>query len=246
MLKRKIDKAAFDALPDPVKVEYKQIGSSYVLDTDDAEDALRARDNEKKRADDLATELAGVKTKLTETEGKLIEAQKGNGNGDTAALEASYKQKLADQKKESDATIAKLTGHLDKALVDGVADALAKEVSTAPSLLKPIIAGRLKSEVNGDAALTRVLDANGQPSAASIDDLRKEIVANPEFKSIIIASKATGGRAPFGTQTPGAVPPNNNPNNPGNGNGETPNLAKMKPAELAQHIAAQKAAQAQT
>lgn len=244
MLKRKIDKAAFDALKADVQAEYKLVGSNYLLDTDDATEALSARDHEKTRADKAEGELKAANTKIAELDGKLVEAQKGNGSGDIVALEASYKEKLKTQKTEFETTIGKLTGHLNKSLVDGVAEALAKEVSTAPSLLKPIIAARLKAEVNGDVALTRILDANGQPSAATVDDLRKEIVANPEFKSIIIASKATGGRAPFGTPAPGAVPPNN-PNNTGN-EGQQPNLAKMKPAELAAHVTAQKAAAAQT
>jgi hypothetical protein len=244
MLKRKIDKAAFDALPDPVKAEYKQVGSNYLLDTDDAVDALAARDHEKQRADGLATELATVKTTLAATETKLTDALKGNGTPDVAALEDSYKQKLADQKKGFEGTIGKLTNHLTKQLVESVADTVAKDISTSPALIRPHIISRLKAEVDGDNALTRVLDKDGKPSAASIDDLKQELVANPDFKAIIIASKATGGRAPFGTPAPGAVPPNN-PNNPGN-DGQPPNLAKMKPAELAAHVKATKAAAAQT
>jgi hypothetical protein len=56
--------------------------------------------------------------------------------------------------------------------------------------------GRLKTEVADDGTVsTRVLDGNGQPTAASIDDLKKEILDNSEFKPILAAGKASGSGA---------------------------------------------------
>jgi len=59
-------------------------------------------------------------------------------------------------------------------------------------LLLPHIKGRLKTEVRDGKPVVKVLDAEGNPSAMSIDDLRKEIKANDLFAPILSGSKANG------------------------------------------------------
>ena len=69
----------------------------------------------------------------------------------------------------------------------------------------------------------------------SLEKLEKEFVANKEFASIIIGSKATGGGAPKG----GAD------NKPGGGAPASDNvvdLSKMKPKDLAAVLKARKEA----
>jgi hypothetical protein len=41
---------------------------------------------------------------------------------------------------------------------------------------------RLKADFSDGKAVTRVLDKDGNVSAASLEDLEKEILANPEYK----------------------------------------------------------------
>ena len=59
-LKKKITKEAFEKLPDVLKSEYVANGDDYVLDVDGEEDTgalKRAKDREKQRADELATQI---------------------------------------------------------------------------------------------------------------------------------------------------------------------------------------------
>jgi hypothetical protein len=50
-------------------------------------------------------------------------------------------------------------------------------------------------EETSEGFQTRILDREGKPSAFTIDDLKKEILANKEFSPILKASNATGGGA---------------------------------------------------
>lgn len=100
-------------------------------------------------------------------------------------------------KADHTAETAKLTGFVNKSLKDTVALAMASKISTAPELLAPQIAARLTVDMTGDEPKTVVLGADGKPDAnMTIEKLQQEVVANPAYKAIIIASKATGGGAP--------------------------------------------------
>jgi hypothetical protein len=86
-----------------------------------------------------------------------------------------------------------LTGFVDKTLKDSVALSLATKISTAPALLTPKIAERLSVDMSGDEPKTVILGKDGKPDPEmTIEKLQQEVVANPEYKAIIIASKASG------------------------------------------------------
>jgi hypothetical protein len=80
----------------------------------------------------------------------------------------------------------------------------------------------------------RILDGAGKVSAASLDDLKQEFVANKDFSSIIIGSKASGGNA----GKPNFAS-NGNPNAQNQNNQQT-NLAKMSPPQLAEYMKTQR------
>ncbi len=207
-LKRKINKEAYDALPDAVKAEYKTEGMDFVLDVEGFEDPApelrRARDREKQRAEDAEKKLAPLQAKVTELEDQLkLDPTK---RGDIATLEASWKQKLADAEKAGTATADALRASVTKLLRDGAATALAGEISTAPNLLLPHLMSRLTVDFDGDEPQLRVLGADGKISAFTVDDLKKEFVANQDFAAIIVGSKASGGGANGGKQNGNGVP----------------------------------------
>ena len=111
-------------------------------------------------------------------------------------------------------------------LVDNVAQSMASKISKAPELILPHIKARLKAEFNEGKAVTRVLDKDGNPSAFGIEDLQKEMVANPAFAPIIIGSKASNSGAENshgGSGAPGKL-----------------DYAKASPKEIAAHIKASK------
>lgn len=211
-MKKKLSKAAYEALEAPIKPFYKLIGEDYVLQVDDEGNTdpetdpvelRRARDrekqtakDEKKRADDLQTKLDGI----TNTSARKA--------GDIDALEASWKTKTETQKTDYEAKIGKLTSQINKLTVETTAERIAAEICGENAhLVMPHLKDRLRVELDGDTPKLRVLDAEGKPSAVTVEDLQKEFVANPKFKSIIIASKASGGATSSRTSSQ-AVPGN--------------------------------------
>lgn len=196
-MKFKLNATEYAALSDELKKLYIADGDEFRLQVEGMEDTgalKRAKDHEKAERQKAEKRVR----ELTEE----MEA-KARGNGDVKTLEDSWKQKLADKDKEHKLEVAKLRGQLETILVDNVADGLAKELSTAPSLLKPVIRARLRAEEQDGNLVTRVLDGEGKPSALNLDDLKKEVIGNKEFAAILIGSKGSGSGA-AGNQRPGA------------------------------------------
>jgi hypothetical protein len=211
MLKTKITKAEYDALSDELKKVYKQDGDSYLLQAEDAQqlrDLLATERAERKRLEDAAAEAkkasdeAAAAKKLAEEEAARELAKK---NKDVEALEASWQAKVQEAKTQGEAAANKYKAMLENILVDSEADKLAAEISTVPALLKPIIKARLRAELDGEKPITRVLDANGNASAANLADLKQELVANKEFAAIIKAGNGSGGGANGNNSSSGAA-----------------------------------------
>jgi hypothetical protein len=222
-LKRKLTKTEYEALNDTLKAEYKASGDSYVLDTDDAADLIAARDREKeerrkaeKAAKDAQDALDALKDKQSRE------------NGDVKALEESWQKKFDAEKKRADDLEGTLTTERKDRYVTSEAQRIAKRF-TVPGLMEGVIAKRLQVEMNDGKPIVRVLDANGKPSASSVGDLEKELVDNPEYKGIVIASKATGSAQ-------GHVKPGGSAPNLPNQDGKPTDLSKLDRASLLEHM----------
>ena len=206
-LKSKITaQADFDALPDAIKAEYKKEGDIWLLDSDDATELRTAKDREAKRARDAEAERDRLK-KEAEDAARVIQDAKDEAArkaGDVAAIEKSWSDKYEAEKTEGKKREAALQAQIDTLLVTNVANQIAGDISTVPDLLSGPIAKRLKAEITDGVAITRVLDADGKPSAMSIDELKKEFVANPKYAAIIQGSNASGGGANGGGTGGGA------------------------------------------
>lgn len=180
-VKFKITKAQYDALSDELKKEYVagDTDGEFVLDVnglpepEDTGPLKRGLESEKGKSKELKRQLDEAKAKIADMP-------------DVDALKAEHAK-----------STAKLTTFVDKTLKDSVALGLASKISTAPSLLAPKIAERISVDMTGDEPKTVFLGKDGKPDATlTIEKIREEVVANPEYKSIIIASKASGGGAP--------------------------------------------------
>jgi uncharacterized small protein (DUF1192 family) len=203
-LKRKITKAEFDALNDVLKAEYKVSGSDYVLDADDAADAISARDKERKRADDLKAEVDRLKAEQTEKD-----TERSRKEGDFKAVEDSYKKKLADKDTKHETELGTLKGALEKVLVDGVAQSMAAELAgDNGKILVPHIKSRLKAEYTDDGPLTRVLGSDGKLTANSVEDLKQEFKKDKAFSNVIIQTRASGTSGTNGGGSGSALPLN--------------------------------------
>lgn len=202
----KIKKAVWELFDKDTKALFKPVIPDGKTEADaeefdngeeDAKGLKSALDKERKDA--LALRQANAKT---EEEKRALAEEAARKSGDIDALEKSWKEKSAGEVKAERDKAAAIHGHLRKMLVETVADKLASETSTVPSLMREAYLKRLDVNLDGDTPSTRVLDAAGKPSALSLDDLKKEILADKTYAPILKGVDSSGGGA--GAGRPGA------------------------------------------
>lgn len=197
-----------DGLEEGLKGLYVQDKESgkYTLQINGIDSLKNAKQYEKQARQAAEARLKKIEEEMQaikdEKEKALLEAQKKSG--DVGALEASWKKKIEEAEAKFAANEQRLQGELNKLLVDNVAQSIANEISVSPSLLLPHIKARLQAEINGDTAITRVLDVDGKPSAHSVNDLKNEFMSNKEFAPILKSSNASGGGATADNTTGGS------------------------------------------
>jgi hypothetical protein len=195
-----------EGVSDSIKSEYKQgEDKRYYLDLDGVDEHIavgalkRAKEHEVKARKVEETRARELAKQLEVMEAERNDILKGAiPKGDVDRLEKSYQAKLAAREKELGSERDSLASNLRSLLVDSVAQGLAAKLAKTPNeipLLLPHITGRLATEMVDGKATTRILDKDGKPSALTLDDLRKEFVANPTFAAVIMGSKATGSGA---------------------------------------------------
>lgn len=230
-LKIKLSKEEFEKLGDSIKAEYITDGDGYKLDVLGLEDTgplKRAHERVKAEKEELSTKLA-------DAEGQIAKLGDPKKIQDIQTLEKSYNKRLEDQKAEYEGKLTKTQTFIKNTLVDSKAESLANQLAGKNAkLILPHIKARLAADLDNDEPVTRVLDAKGQISAHSLEDLAKEFVANKDFSAIIVGSKASGGA--------GNPSPSSKFGGGANPNPEQTDFSKMNPAQMAAHIAAKKEA----
>jgi len=222
-LKFKIKQADYDKLSDDVKNEYiaGDADGEFILDVSDlpkGEDVGPIK---------RALEAEKNKSKALKGEKDALQAQV-DGFEDVAALKANHEKEVGKYKSFTEAT-----------LIDGTAMELATKISTSPKLLAKDIRERFVVDLSGDKPVVKIKGADGKVADdMTIEKLQSEVVANPDYKSIIIGSKASGGGA---AKTPikplgGGAPKDGE---------QVVDLSKAPAATLVERIQARKAAQAQ-
>ena len=202
-----------DGLSDDVKKEYTEKDGKFYLDLEGLDDhpgvgALkRAKDHEKNLRQTAENKQREAEDKVTQLEGTIEELRTGAiPKGDVEALKRSYDDKAKTQQTAFDEKYSKLNGQVEKVMLDSKALEMATEIALpgAQQLLLPHIRGRLKlEEVDGELTV-QVVDIAGKPSAASLEDLKKEMLQNKMFAPILAGSKASGGGANGGSGGGGA------------------------------------------
>lgn len=200
MLKKMLEKSAFDALHEELQKFYK-LGDDgkyrLQLEDDDAEPLRRAKDHEvglrqiAERDRDVArAELATAQAKITSLEGSL--------SADTTALRADHERTVQGLNDKHAKDREGLEGVIRNIYVTQVASRIATEIAIdagAAELLQDSIARRLKVEIVNGSPVTRVLALDGTASNASPDDLKAEYLQMTKFAGILRASDASGGGA---------------------------------------------------
>jgi len=198
----KITKEQYDALTTEQKKLWKAAGDQYELvgDTEVAAEMRRARDREKSRADKAETDLAELTTRLS-----TLEGDSARKTGDIATIEKSWQTKLDAAKGASDKTIGGLKKQLEVVMIDGALATVAAEIFTKPTRDVRLLKDRVYVDYDGETPVLRVRDKDGKASALTLEDLKKETVDNPDFKDILVGSKATGSGGAGGNQGGGAT-----------------------------------------
>lgn len=203
-LKMQLDN--LDGVDEALHDLYEERDGKFHLNLDGYEDPAalkRAKDHEKKARQAAEQQVRDLTTQVEELTEKVNEIgdDKNRKKGDVSALEQSYKDKIAKLEEKHQTELQGRDAQISKLLVDNVADTMAAELSDAPELLSDIIRKRLKAE-NGE---TRVLDANGELSATTVDELREEFRANKKYAAVIRGSQANGGGSGGGGKGGGAT-----------------------------------------
>lgn len=203
----RITKAKHGKLTDEQKELYVADGDDHFkLDvTGLADDGALKRSLERSQE-----EVADLKLEAKEANAKIktLTDAAGDGGQDVARLTRSHERKIATLNEEHATAITGLQSFIRTQLVDGRATALATEISTVPTLMTPHIRSRLDVDFTGTEPKLVIKGADGKPDPAlTIDKLKAEVVANKEFASILVGSKATGSAAQRGAlPATGATP----------------------------------------
>lgn len=207
-LKFQISKDDHAKLDDSVKGLYSEKDGKFQLAIDGLPDTAEL-DGLKRKVEELLSEKkdAAKRAKEAEDAARAAQEEAARKSGDVTALENSWKEKLAKREKELLDEIDSLKGSINGMLVDNVATKLATEMAVQGSadILIPHIKSRLAAEQKDGKFVTVIRDKEGKPSAATLDELKNEFVANPAFAPVIVGSKATGGGANGGNHGGGAA-----------------------------------------
>lgn len=191
----------YDTLPASAKKLYVKDGDGYKPKAEAGDDAIRrALDHEKaerKRIKDELDELKAEKDKA--------DLERSKKDNDVDAVTKSWEKKYTKLEADKNAVIGAREGSLRKLLVQNKAQELAGRLATDPELLLPFIERRLDANFgdNGEPS-TLVLDTDGKPSALSLVELEKEVLADKRFSRILKGSSASGGGASGGGSGGGA------------------------------------------
>lgn len=195
-MKKKINKAAWEALSKDVQVLYKADGDNYLLQLEDdpADELRRGLERERGENERLRTQVTTLTTEVSSMKTKLdtIDSTTLRQAGDINQIEKSWKDKVTTLEGTHKTDLEKKNEQLRKLLVTSVAEKIASEISTAPSVILPHILPRLTADFDAAEPTTRVLGKDGKISAITLDELKKEFVDNPDFGAILIGTNGSG------------------------------------------------------
>lgn len=196
-LKRKITQTELEQLAEPLQALYAKVGDDFILQVEDtAFETLKA---EKKKAEDELKkyqdeEAERIKKAEERAEQKAKEKyEKAKTDKDVEAIEKSWSEKYDKLQAEKEELNAKHIDYVKKALIETAVAKMASEISTSPTLISPHIRSRLDVDFSSEEPKLIVLDANGQRSAQTLQELQKSFIDNKDFSAIIKVTSATGG-----------------------------------------------------
>jgi hypothetical protein len=208
---------SLDGIPEQYKTDYKPIegGAGFAFDLEGIEEhprvtALkRAKDREAAEATAAKAALRDTTEALTKIKGEhealaaefeeRLRGAVGNKADDLKTLDEKWGKKLSDAKEASAANLAKRDAVIHKFLVLDAARAIVAKMGPAEpeytEVILPHVVRRLTVEYVGDDARTRVLDADGKPSADTVEELAEHFRVDKRFAPLLTGTRARGGSA---------------------------------------------------
>ena len=173
------------------------------IEGDDAPTAEKIATLEKKRSIE-AEHRKTAETKVKESDDRAAKLQNDleNAGGNKEAIEKlknEHAEVVEKLRSEREAESAKVKSDRNGAMIEKESSKFANEHFITPGLISDQVAKRLTVEEVDGQPVVRVKNADGSPSTASLDDLRKEFLDNKEYSPIIKANIGNGGGA-----TPGS------------------------------------------
>lgn len=221
-LKRKLGNSEFEALNESLKAEYKKNDKDgmYYLEVDDAHELISALERLKNENKGNADLVASLNRQIEEKQQEL--ARK---NGDITGIDKEWKKKLDDNTNRYKSEIQTL----QNVAIDGYLQTLLSPVVGMFNLperhVKRDFAERIQVTFEDGKPVHKIVGKDGNVSEATLDDLVKEFVANPDYSPYIIQSRASGSTS------------NTSPTgNPGGGNGGK-KWSEMTDSEKEIHLA---------
>lgn len=180
----------------------KQDDGNYRLDAD-----IPDNDGLKAKADELLGETKREREKRKAAEERLLEIEaerqkaiddNARAKGDVDSLTNSYESRIVKLNEEHGSNLSALQKQIYDLTVGQAATNLANELAIKGSAIAmlPHIQNRLTLEQTetGEQRI-RVLDAQGNKTAMTLEDLKQEFRANEAFKPLIAANGASGSGA---------------------------------------------------
>lgn len=197
-----------EEVPEAFRGEYVQdaeLGFKLAIEPgsgiEDPAELRRAHEREKterKAAQKALKEIQDAQTAKDE-EARLAKLELAKKSGDVDSLNKSWQEKydsaLAAKDAEYKPALTSMEQDLTREMVDRHATSIAASLALPGSeeVLFPHIRGRLRIETRDGKRVTVVVDKEGKASAATMEDLKKEIMADKRFAPLLVGSRANGG-----------------------------------------------------
>jgi len=216
LLKEKLSKEIFEALPDALKEHYSEgRDGAYYLSVEEHAGLKTAYER-------TTEELRNLKTRLKDMEGidptqyrQLLEdankreEENARRRGDFEKLSKLQEQKFLAEKEELAKLATRYRTILERATVDAQLTAAISSHRGVPDILKPLLERHVKvEEVDGDFQVRVVDPTTGKvrmkdaSTAYSVEDLVVELKGNEKFSRVFDGSGVSGAGSSNSTSTP--------------------------------------------
>jgi hypothetical protein len=212
-----------EEVPEAFRGEYVQdaeLGFKLAIEpnsggAEDTAELRRAHEREKTERKALAKKLSDIETAqaVKDEETRVAKLELAKKSGDVDSLNKSWQEKFdaaqAAKDFEYKPALASMEADLTREMVDRHATSLAASIALPGSedVLFPHIQRRLRIETRDGKRTTVVVDKEGKASAMTIEDLKKEFMADMRFAPLLVGSRASGGGS-GGGKGGGATPGN--------------------------------------